>query len=50
MLIAGSVIRVELLPGPQVFDLVVAAALVPLGIWLSLTRPSCTEEPAGLKA
>jgi hypothetical protein len=37
--IAGSVIRVELLPGPRVFDLVVAAVLVPLGIWLALTRP-----------
>jgi hypothetical protein len=38
--IAGSVIRVTLLPGPQVFDLVVAAVLVPLGIWLALTRPA----------
>jgi uncharacterized protein len=38
--IAGSVIRVKLLPGPQVFDLVVAAVLLPLGIWLILTRPS----------
>jgi uncharacterized membrane protein YfcA len=38
--IAGSVIRVELLPGPAVFDLVVAAVLVPLGSWLMLTRPS----------
>ena len=33
--IAGSVIRVELLPGPRVFDLVVAAVLLPLGIWLA---------------
>jgi uncharacterized protein len=38
--VAGSVIRVELLPGPRVFDLVVAAVLMPLGIWLALTRPS----------
>jgi uncharacterized membrane protein YfcA len=38
--IAGSVIRVELLPGARVFDLVVAAVLVPLGCWLSLTRPA----------
>jgi uncharacterized protein len=38
--IAGSVIRVELLPGPRVFDLVVAAVLLPLGSWLALTRPS----------
>jgi uncharacterized protein len=37
--IAGSVIRVELLPGPRVFELVVAAVLLPLGAWLTLTRP-----------
>ena len=30
--IAGSVIRVELVPGPRVFDLLVAALLLPLGI------------------
>jgi uncharacterized protein len=42
--VAGSVIRVELLPGPRVFDLVVAAVLVPLGAWLALTRPA---GPAG---
>jgi uncharacterized protein len=37
--IAGSVIRVEVLPGPRVFDLVVAAVLLPLGAWLAATRP-----------
>ena len=37
--IAGSVIRVKLVPGPRVFDLVVAAVLVPMGIWLELTTP-----------
>ena len=37
--VAGSVIRVKLLPGPRVFDLVVAAVLIPLGIWLALTTP-----------
>jgi uncharacterized protein len=37
--IAGSVIRVRLLPGPRPFDLVVAAVLLPLGCWLVLTRP-----------
>ena len=37
--IAGSVIRVELLPGPKIFDLVVAAVLLPLGTWLALTKP-----------
>jgi hypothetical protein len=42
--VAGSVIRVELLPGPRVFDLVVAAVLVPLGGWLALTRPG---DPVG---
>jgi uncharacterized membrane protein YfcA len=42
--IAGSVIRVKLLPGPHVFDLVVAAVLIPLGIGLTLTRPA---PPAG---
>src|ERR1700758_1276879 len=40
--IAGSVIRVELLPGPHIFDLVVAAVLLPLGSWLALSRPSRT--------
>ena len=43
--VAGSVIRVELLPGARVFDLVVAAVLVPLGGWLALTRPSRADEP-----
>jgi uncharacterized protein len=42
--VAGSVIRVELLPGARVFDLVVAAVLIPLGAWLALTRP---VRPAG---
>src|SRR6202050_3263062 len=37
--IAGSVIRVELLPSPHLFDFVVAAVLIPLGAWLALTRP-----------
>jgi uncharacterized membrane protein YfcA len=38
--IAGSIIRVELVPGPRVFDLLVAALLLPLGIWLTATRPA----------
>jgi uncharacterized protein len=37
--VAGSVIRVELLPGPEIFSLVVAAVLLPLGGWLMATRP-----------
>jgi uncharacterized membrane protein YfcA len=36
--IAGSVIRIYVLPGPVVFDFVVAAVLIPLGAWLALTR------------
>ncbi len=45
--VAGSVIRVMLLPGPRVFDLVVAAVLVPLGVWLALTRPDRPGRAAG---
>jgi hypothetical protein len=37
--IAGSFIRVELLPGPGIFELVIAAVLLPLGIWLAVARP-----------
>jgi uncharacterized protein len=40
---AGSVIRVKLLPGPHVFDLIVAGVLLPLGAWLALTRPAGTN-------
>jgi uncharacterized membrane protein YfcA len=43
--IAGSVIRVKLLPGPRVFDVVVAAVLVPLGVWLVLSRPARNDQP-----
>ena len=43
--VAGSVIRVKLIPGPRVFDLVVAAVLLPLGIWLVLSRPARAGEP-----
>jgi uncharacterized membrane protein YfcA len=38
-MIAGAVIRVELLDGGDAFLLVVAAVLVPLGAWLALTPP-----------
>ena len=45
--ITGSVIRVELVPGPRVFDLMVAALLLPLGIWLAATRlPATATRPA----
>jgi uncharacterized protein len=39
--IAGSVIRVELLPSAHPFDFVVAS-----GAWLTLTRPSRTDDQA----
>jgi uncharacterized protein len=45
--VAGSVIRVKVLPGPQVFDLVVAAVLVPLGAWLVATRPPRPDDDPG---
>lgn len=35
--VAGSVIRVYLLPGPRLFDLAVAVGLIPLGGWIALT-------------
>jgi uncharacterized protein len=38
--IAGSIIRVLVLPSAQVFDVVIAAVLIPLGVWLLLARPS----------
>jgi uncharacterized membrane protein YfcA len=38
--VAGSIIRVELLPGSHVFDLVVALVLLPLGTWLAISRAS----------
>jgi uncharacterized protein len=47
--VAGSVIRVELLPGPRVFDLVVASILIPLGIWLALTMPASHAEPSRVR-
>jgi hypothetical protein len=48
--IAGSVIRVYFLPGPVVFDFVVAAVLIPLGAWLALTQmaPARPNHPARL--
>jgi uncharacterized protein len=45
--VVGSIIRVRLLPGPRVFDLVVAAVLVPLGMWLAVTRPPGQPAPPG---
>jgi uncharacterized membrane protein YfcA len=44
--IAGSVIRVELLPGSHIFDLVISGVLLPLGIWLAATKPTRGRDPA----
>jgi uncharacterized protein len=44
--VAGSVIRVEVLPGPRVFGIAVAAVLLPLGLWLALTRPPAADGSA----
>ena len=44
--VAGSVIRVELLPGAHVFDLVAGAVLAPLGTWIALSRPQPQARPA----
>jgi uncharacterized protein len=38
--VAGSVIRVELLPGAHVFDLIVGAVLAPLGSWIAVSVPA----------
>ena len=43
--IAGSVIRVELVPGPRVFDLLVCALLLPLGGWLTVTGAARDHGP-----
>jgi uncharacterized protein len=44
-IIAGSVIRVELLPGPQAFELVIAVVLIPLGSWLAASPLPDSESP-----
>jgi hypothetical protein len=45
--IIGAVIRVYAVPGPQVFRLIVAAFLLPLGTWLAVRtlRPPRTPPP-----
>jgi uncharacterized protein len=44
--VAGSVIRVELLPGPQAFEIVIAVVLIPLGSWLATTAKPDDDLPA----
>jgi uncharacterized membrane protein YfcA len=44
--VAGSIIRVDLLPGAHVFEFVVAAVLLPLGTWLALTSAARADGEA----
>ncbi len=53
--VAGAVIRVELLAGPRAFMLIAAGVLLPLGLWLLLggqrrarNRPSLSRRTRGL--
>jgi uncharacterized membrane protein YfcA len=45
--IAGSVIRVELLPGPRAFDAIIAVVLIPLGTYLVVRQTAANR--SGLK-
>jgi uncharacterized membrane protein YfcA len=46
--ILGAIIRVFAIPGPQIFRLVAAAVLLPLGLWLCARalRPAAADRPA----
>ena len=48
--IAGAVIRVYVVPGPRVFQLLVAAFLLPLGVWLAARtlHPASASHPGTL--
>lgn len=43
--VIGSVIRVELLPSPRAFEVVIAVVLIPVGVWL-LVRPPSAPNPS----
>ena len=43
--VAGSTIRVELVPGPEAFEAVIGAVLVPLGLWLALSATPASGSP-----
>lgn len=43
--VIGAFLRVFLIPGPQVFRLLVAGVLLPLGIWLCLPRNRVSTAP-----
>jgi uncharacterized membrane protein YfcA len=36
--VAGAIVRVEFLPSPRAFDVVIAAVLIPLGAWILASR------------
>jgi uncharacterized membrane protein YfcA len=46
--VLGAIIRVFAIPGPQIFRLVAAAVLLPLGLWLCARalRPAALDRPA----
>ena len=44
--VIGSIVRVELLPGPRPFEIVVAVVLIPMGGWLLVGR---RRTPPGLR-
>jgi uncharacterized protein len=46
-MVAGAVIRAELLTGTTAFLVVIAALLVPLGAWLALAAPASPAAPPG---
>jgi uncharacterized membrane protein YfcA len=47
--VIGSIVRVELLPGPRPFDVVIAVVLVPTSLWLLLgRRPVARASSPGL--
>jgi uncharacterized membrane protein YfcA len=48
-IIAGALIRVYAVPGPRVFRLLVAAFLLPMGVWLAVRtlRPPRDQPPYG---
>jgi len=48
-MIAGAVIRAELLSGTEAFLAVIAAVLVPLGAWLAFAEPASAAAPPDRK-
>ena len=48
-MVAGSIIRVELVPGARDFEIIIAAVLVPLGAWLLVSRMTPRTNPERLR-